>query len=193
MHQLRAYLVFMLALSRIRAWGLSREAANLLDQAGFPERAAIIREKGNKLLTAGECPPISGLSVSTTNNLNATSSVSNTPISMPSASYPPSTLSASSESLLLNVEGSLDVKPKPNKTNPSPAHPHPLCCSQRLLNKRPLNGPRHIKPRRNKPRHNKKLRRRTGVLRFKRVKYNLRGIVRLRFVLLTSIFLLSFV
>jgi hypothetical protein len=190
MHQLRAYLVFMIALSRIRAWGLSREAANLLDQTGFPGEAATIRDTGNRLLMAGGSHLISGLSLSTTNSSNTTSSVSKTPISTPSASYPPSTSSLSSESLLPKVEDSLDVKPKPNETHPSPTHPHPLRRSHRLSNKLPLNKPSRVKPRHNKLRHNKKPPKKTGVFRYKRVKYHLRGIVRLRFVL--SFFYLQF-
>lgn len=181
MHQYRAYLDFMIKLSRIRAWGLSRETAHLLDQTGFPELAAAIRENRNDLLRARSSRPISGLSVLTTNSLSATSSDSKTPISTHSASSRLNTFSPSSENSLLIANGSSNVKPKPNKTHPIPPRPHPLRCSQRLLNKHSRNKPRHFKARRSKHRRNKKLPRRTAILRFKRVKYNLRGIVRLRF------------
>jgi hypothetical protein len=174
----------MLMLARFLAWGLSREAAHLLDRRGFPERATAIREKGDKLLMLGGLRRTSGLLAWTTSGSNATSGDSKTPIPAPSVSYPLNTSLPSSESSLSNANSSLDIKPakpKPSKTKPSPARPHPLRCSQRLLSKRPLDKLRHVKLRRSKPRRNKKLPKNTHARRFKRIQYNLRGVVRLRF------------
>jgi hypothetical protein len=172
----------MLMLARLHAWGLSREAASLLDRKGFPERAAAIREKGDKLLMVRSSRRTSGLSAWTTSGSNATSSDSKMPIPTPSVSYPPNTSSPSSESSLPNANSSSDIppaKPEPSKTHLIPAQPHPLRCSQRLLSKRSLDKIRHVH--RSKLRRNKKLPKNTSARRFKRIKYNLRGVVRLRF------------
>jgi hypothetical protein len=187
----------MISLTQIRTWGLSREEAHYWDQKGFPGRAMTIRQNGDRELRVGGPPLLSGISNSTTNDWNGTSNTSKMLISTPSASYPPNASLPSSKSLLLNAKSSSNTKPvnrksskihldtaHPSKTHLVTARPHLPRRSPRSLNKR-----NRIKPRRSRLHHKKK----PVVLRYKRIKYNLRGVVRLRFDFTISLIFVMFV